>query len=317
MQSKSIFTYIGEAIDKYRTERQQIANGNVANTNSTKRLPTILNWFLPNGGTILIVLLLLLTQQVWANNTQMNSSNTPGPSATTINYQGRLAAPDGTPQNGTFGMSFSIWDAAAGGDIIWGPENHVAVPVTDGLFNVGLGSQTSGGIPTTAWNSDRYLEITVAGETLAPRELIRSVPIAGMALTVPDGSITSNKLSPNAAGKWTMLTQNQNIISVSNSNGFDYQTIDISSMVPSETDIIYVSVYLTVQNGTGFCRVRPYGSTNPGSAHVVASTSNTLHVQAGMVAANDSKIEYMCEVSSGATISGAGIVLWGYYEPGH
>jgi len=40
-----------------------------------------------------------------------------------------------------------------------------------------LGSQTSGGIPTSTWNGDRYLEITVGGETLSPRELIRSVPI--------------------------------------------------------------------------------------------------------------------------------------------
>ena len=75
------------------------------------------------------------------------------------------------------------------------PEVHV-VDVTDGLFSVGLGSQTSGGIPTNVWDGDRYLEITVGGETLSPRELIRSVPIAGMALTVPDGAIGSKQMSP-------------------------------------------------------------------------------------------------------------------------
>jgi len=77
---------------------------------------------------------------------------------------------------------------------VWGPESHAAVPVSDGLFSVGLGGQTSGGIPTSTWNGDRYLEITVGGETLSPRELIRSVPIAGMALTVPDGSVESGDL---------------------------------------------------------------------------------------------------------------------------
>ncbi|MCP4537575.1 MAG: hypothetical protein GY832_10545, partial [Chloroflexi bacterium] len=89
-------------------------------------------------------------------------------------------------------------DAATGGSIVWGPEAHPAVPVSEGLFSVGLGSQTGGGIPTTTWNGDRYLEITVGGETLSPRELIRSVPIAGMALTVPDGAITASKLAPEA-----------------------------------------------------------------------------------------------------------------------
>ncbi|MEA3341068.1 MAG: hypothetical protein U9R15_13980 [Chloroflexota bacterium] len=92
-------------------------------------------------------------------------------------------------------MTFALYDAATDGSMVWGPENHAAVPVSDGLFNVGLGSQTSGGIPTTTWNGDRYLEIAVGGETLSPRELIRSVPIAGMALTVSDQSISTSKLN--------------------------------------------------------------------------------------------------------------------------
>ncbi len=176
--------------------------------NSNDGEKRVTRW-LPSPGNILFTLLiaglLILTQRAWANSSQ--SANTPGPSATTINYQGRLADDAGNPQTGTLGMSFAIWDAANGGGIIWGPESHSAVPVTDGLFNVGLGSQTSGGIPTTVWNGDRYLEITVSGETLTPRELIRSVPVAGMALTaqtalvadtaltVPDGSIEYSKLN--------------------------------------------------------------------------------------------------------------------------
>ena len=148
--------------------------------------------------TLLIAALLIFTQQTWANPHSGSPANAPGPSATTVNYQGQLAAPDGTPQNGTFGMGFAIYDAATDGSLIWGPENHSAVPVTEGLFNVGLGSQTSGGIPITAWNGDRYLEITIGGETLLPRELIRSVPIAGMALTVPNETIGTNHLLPGA-----------------------------------------------------------------------------------------------------------------------
>jgi hypothetical protein len=133
-----------------------------------------------------------MTQSLWAK--PFEAQNAPGPSATTVNYQGRLADDTGVSLTGTYGMSFALYDAAAGGNLVWGPEHHTAVPVSDGLFSVGLGSQTSGGIPTTTWNGDRYLEITVGGETLAPRELIHSVPIAGMALTVPDGAITQEKL---------------------------------------------------------------------------------------------------------------------------
>ncbi|NHZ72422.1 MAG: hypothetical protein GWP17_05000, partial [Aquificales bacterium] len=125
---------------------------------TSPRSPESWGRWLPTPGNILFSLLLvgllILTQQAWASpgSAAMNAVSA---SATTINYQGRLAAPDGSPKDGTFGMSFALWDAASGGSIVWGPENHSAVPVTDGLFNVGLGSQTSGGIPTTVWNGDR------------------------------------------------------------------------------------------------------------------------------------------------------------------
>jgi hypothetical protein len=37
----------------------------------------------------------------------------------------------------------------------------MTVTVDEGLFSVGLGTETNGGIPTTVWNGDRYLEIEV------------------------------------------------------------------------------------------------------------------------------------------------------------
>jgi hypothetical protein len=160
-----------------------------------------LSKWLPTRGnvlfTLLVVTTLLLTQHLWARPFQ-SPLNAPGASATTVNYQGRLANSDGTPltQQGV-ALEFAIYDAATDGALIWpasGTETHI-VDVNEGLFSVGLGSKTTGGIPTTTWNGDRYLEITVGGETLAPRELIRSVPIAGIALTVPDGSVPSEKLN--------------------------------------------------------------------------------------------------------------------------
>ena len=162
-----------------------------------KKRPNLSKWLPTPGNVIFMILvlgLLIVTQGVWAAPLQ-RALNAPGPSATTVNYQGRLADKDGTPLDGTYGMSFALYDVVTDGNLIWGPEQHMAVEVSDGLFSVGLGSQTSGGIPTTTWNGDRYLEITVDGETLEPRELIRSVPIAGMALTVPEGAIDSDQLA--------------------------------------------------------------------------------------------------------------------------
>ncbi len=192
-EHKGLLTLLGEALDEYQANRQRIRVKENPSLHQKANLRRILSWFIPNGGTLLLIAVLLFTQNVWARPAAVPAA--PGPSATTVNYQGRLADPSGTPLDGAYGMSFSLWDAATDGNLIWGPENHAAVPVANGLFSVGLGSQTSGGIPTSVWDGDRYLEITVGGETLSPRELIRSVPIAGMALTVPDGAIGTDQIA--------------------------------------------------------------------------------------------------------------------------
>jgi hypothetical protein len=193
---KSFLTKLGELIDEHRFERQQSVQVQ-KDYPSSGFLHQLLRWLMPNGGTLLLVIALIATAQVWAR-PLASPTGAPGPSATTVNYQGRLSDSDGVPLDGTYGMSFALYDAATDGNLVWGPEEHTAVEVSDGLFSVGLGSKTSGGIPTTTWNGNRYLEITVGGETLEPRELIRSVPIAGMALTVPDGAISTEQIANGA-----------------------------------------------------------------------------------------------------------------------
>jgi len=189
---KSFITKFGELLDEHRADRQHDQSQSMPTQAS--RLTRLLHWLTPNGGTLILILLLIFTQNIWAG-PAATATNAPGPSATTINYQGRLADSGGTPINGTQGMTFALYDAPSGGNLVWGPESHPAIAVSDGLFSVGLGSQTGGGIPTSVWNGGRYLEVTVGGETLSPRELIRSVPIAGMALTVPDGAVTQAQAS--------------------------------------------------------------------------------------------------------------------------
>lgn len=119
-------------------------------------------------------------------------------SFTTIHYQGRLANPDGTPISDTLTFKFSLYDAPTDGNLLWGPESHDDVPVSDGLFSVRLGQYDS--LPPTLFNGgDVWLEIVVKGETLSPCEKLAAVPyamVASEALTVPDGSITQAKLGP-------------------------------------------------------------------------------------------------------------------------
>ena len=195
---KSLFTKIIELIGQHRAEQhqKQVVTGTAIEQPiipKGSKFSYLTRW-LPTPGNVLFTLLvagfLVMTQRVWAI---PNLANAPGASATTINHQGRLEDSNGNPLNGPEELEFAIYDRDTGGDPVWGPETHDNTPVKDGLFSVGLGSR-SGGIPPSIWNGDRYLQTTVNNETLLPRELIRSVPIAGMALTVPDRAITSDKL---------------------------------------------------------------------------------------------------------------------------
>jgi len=311
-EHKSFIVELAELIDRHLPRRRQQAD-NVSQPNRWQR---ILRWFLPNGGTLLLVAALVLTANAWAR-PLLSPASAPGPSATTVNYQGRLADHSGNPLDGTYGMAFSLWDATTGGNLVWGPESHAAVPVSQGLFSVGLGSQTSGGIPTSVWNGDRYLQIAVGGETLTPRELIRSVPIAGLALTVPDGAVTVAKLSPTAAGKWTMLAYGQEVVLRSGGGSFDWQVVDLSASVPATAKIAYVKIYAKETGGNAWCSVRPYGSTSAAGIEMHTPVANVYNTGTALVALNSSRFEYRCGLQSGATISDMGIELWGYYEPGY
>jgi len=97
--------------------------------------------WLPTPGnvifTMIIAGLLIMTQSVWSAS---SLANTPGPSATTVNYQGRLADSSGNPLSGSYNLQFAIYDAPTAGNRVWAPENHLGVSVTDGLFSVDLGS---------------------------------------------------------------------------------------------------------------------------------------------------------------------------------
>jgi hypothetical protein len=96
-----------------------------------------------------------------------------------INYQGMLTDDGGDPLNGTYDLTFSIYSVSSGGSAIW-IEAHSGVEVGDGLFNVVLGSETTGGIPSSVFDAEeRYLGIKVGAEDeLTPRVQLTSVGYA-------------------------------------------------------------------------------------------------------------------------------------------
>ncbi len=98
-----------------------------------------------------------------------------------MSYQGMLTDPD-TGQavaDGTYNMSFIIFDAAAGGTELWEEPaiGSIEVDVAGGLFTYLLGSD----VPLTGavfGSGETYLQVFVNGETLSPRQPVTTVAYA-------------------------------------------------------------------------------------------------------------------------------------------
>ncbi len=91
---------------------------------------------------------------------------------TAFTYQGRLLDA-GEPANGVFDIGFGLWDAAVDGNQAGTTQMLYFTPVSDGLFTV----QIDFGADAFN-NSDRWMEISVDGTTLNPRQPITRTPYA-------------------------------------------------------------------------------------------------------------------------------------------
>jgi len=176
-------------------------------------------------------------------------------SQTSIPYQGRLANSSGNPITGSRTFTFALFGSPTGSDMLWPggtPEAHT-VDVVDGLFNVMLGSGSGNGIPTSILGGDLWLQITVNGETLTPREQIGMVPYAGMAQTVPDGALgsrhvrlTNGHISTRALGTNMVLTGNW--VDVPG-------TTIVLAPETDQTYIVFATVDIEATQGTGVGRL--------------------------------------------------------------
>lgn len=143
-------------------------------------------------------------------------------------YQGQLQN-DGSPANGTFNMTFSIFNTSSGGSPIAGPVTISGVTVTNGLFTVliDFGAGVFNGLPD-------WLELGVEtnGEntftTLAPRQLLAPVPYAIFANSantasnldgvLPASQLTNTLLSAQLGGSYS------NAMTFNNSKNFFFGT---------------------------------------------------------------------------------------------
>ena len=131
-----------------------------------------------------------------------------------VRFQGRLTDSQGRPIFPSPKVSFELYNAQTGGERRWGPSSFQTVNTNEsGLFSTDIGPFTD--LSIFSVNEDLFLQITVlsgTGQTnqiLSPRQRLGNVPFAFHANnanqaatsdTVPDGSISANKIQQGAVG---------------------------------------------------------------------------------------------------------------------
>lgn len=90
-------------------------------------------------------------------------------------YQGRLTQ-NGAPANGNFNLTFQLFDADGAGLQVGSTVNLPGFPVSDGLFTVSLA------FPGAFTGVQLWLQVSVNGIPLLPRQAVATTPVAQFAL---------------------------------------------------------------------------------------------------------------------------------------
>jgi len=158
---------------------------------------------------------------------------------TAISYQGKLNAGTG-PASGNYDMTFSVWNASAGGALIGGPITNNSVVVNNGVFSLSLdfGADVFNG-------ASSWLEIAVRTNgggsftTLSPRQAVLATPYSLLANKASNltGLLPANQLGGTIAPAQlpsVMLTNAQTGVNLSGTfsgNGAGLTALNAANLV--------------------------------------------------------------------------------------
>jgi hypothetical protein len=98
------------------------------------------------------------------------------PQSTAFTYQGSLSA-NGQPANGNVDLTFALFDAATNGNQVGSTLTQPQYPVAQGLFTIDLN------FPGAFTGNQLWLQVTVNGTPVLPRQAVNTTPVAQYALS--------------------------------------------------------------------------------------------------------------------------------------
>jgi len=230
---------------------------------------------------------------------------------TQIHFQGRLTDSSNNPLTGPNGFLFGIYDAATGGNLLW-TEAQPAVSVANGVFAVQLGVVAPLTSPVFS-GSTTYLQVTVNGNVMLPREQLLAAPYAHDAQLLAGRSyaafISTDATSQNIAGAKTFASSVT--ASAFFGDGSHLSGIASGSFVPiaggTMTGQLTISGASETVTGAGGLGVS-YG-LNAGSA----TLSGSLTASSGTFTASG-PAQFSLQTSSGVNVGGTGGVYANFFS---
>lgn len=168
---------------------------------------------------------------------------------TAFSYQGRLNDASGLA-NGTYDLTFTLFNTNAGGILISGPVTNGAVSVSNGLFTVAV---DFGGAPFTL-GQPLWLEIgartngAASFATLAPRQAVLSTPIADYALAVNSSSLIGQVTDANLATTFTLPHSFNNAANSFAGDGSGLTALNASSLTTGTVSDLLLSSNVALRN---------------------------------------------------------------------
>jgi hypothetical protein len=98
------------------------------------------------------------------------------PQLPNFTYQGRLQQ-SGAPANGNFDLAFALYDQPSGGSQVGATITETDFPVVDGIFSLSLG------FPGAFTGTQLYLQVSVEGTPLLPRQAVATTPVSQFSLS--------------------------------------------------------------------------------------------------------------------------------------
>ncbi len=149
-----------------------------------------------------------------------------------LSFQGRLTDTSQNPITSATNFTFTLHDDLTAGSELWNSGTCSITPDQDGIFSTGLGDDCGSEIDDSVFteNANIWLEVGVAGETLAPRQPIRTVAYA-----INSETLQGYPASASAVENTVLVMDNSGNVVLGNTNPMlqatgDSFTIEAQSM---------------------------------------------------------------------------------------